>query len=287
MKRIVLSLLVIVCLLSAGCIGYSPDKPEPNVPSAPVPAPTGQRPPDTINWISPAKITVSNFHLGAVADCFLTVHNVNKVKTTFIVEPRVADFTAAEHMKVPKDILQDWVLVADMSPILGALETRDILIILEMPAEVDAQQAQFWQVTGEGSAYFATLQTAALKAVTDEATRQIREKYKDSPQNILPEMINELVTPAAIERELMKNPDAPLLLYMLRNSSVSFRKFQIDQAWNVVLATSFEQRGYMLKGDLREGKWEFWISVMEAPQPGVTGTRVVTETASRWLVAMR
>ena len=84
MKRIILSGLVVVSLLLAGCVSASP--------IIPVPTPTIMETPKTIepsviadvetkmmndNWISPVLVNIDNFHSGARAEWNIKIHNGN------------------------------------------------------------------------------------------------------------------------------------------------------------------------------------------------------------------
>jgi len=60
---------------------------------------------------------------------------------------RVADphFTATGFDEAPTEA-QDWVIITDASPVLAPYETRDVLIVLEIPegADVPSQHWEFW-----------------------------------------------------------------------------------------------------------------------------------------------
>lgn len=178
MARYVVSMLVILPLLLTGCFyeeeiqpelpfgddtgqpSYTPYEepvPEPEPAPTPIPEPVNntptpnpitqsdQQPPDNMNWISPGKVMVGNFHAGGRAEYPITIHNGNATATEFAIYYRIPDHVPEDITKAP-DIVQDWVIVADPTPVLAPYETRDILVALEMP--VDAQDPapkwEFW-----------------------------------------------------------------------------------------------------------------------------------------------
>ena len=148
MKKVLFVVIGLVLALMAGCAVY-PSEP-PVVPPSPAFTngaiqDTGSQPPDNMNWISPGKVNVTNFYPGARAEYPITVHNGNDVDCTFAVSYRYPDHVDGEFM-LPDPDVQDWVIVADMTPLLAPMETRDILITLEMPDDADifATQWEFW-----------------------------------------------------------------------------------------------------------------------------------------------
>ena len=270
--RIGFLVALILALVLAGC-------------SAPVstttPITPTQEPPLDKTWVLPGKVMISNFHTGARVDSQpITIHNGDSASTTFSVIARVADYTASGYMKVPSDVLQDWVSISDCTPVLGKYETKDISVVLEMPNKPNPKQIQFLQITDVGIKYLSSLYEQAYRAVKDEATRQVFEKYRGHERDVLPDMIDELVTPTKVREELLKNSDAPLLLYMSEVSSVSYEDFE---GWSDEMIQRFVESGWIQRGDLTKDNWEFWISVLDLSQTGM----VTTEIASRWLVSMR
>ncbi len=282
-----LILLAAVVILS-GCSSIAPiSSPssgilDTNTPTTPV-LPSGQKPPDTSNWISPAKVNLGNFHVGANAEYPITVHNGNSKPSKFLVQLRVADYTSAGYAPAPLDVLQDWVLIADSTPVLNALETRDIIVVITMPSKPDPLQTQFWQIMDTGVAQLTTLRQAIYEQVKTSAYNTLLVKYKGKSQNITQEMIDELMTPDILAKEIAKNPEAVILTYLSGKTSVSLRKFQSELAQDIVIVQKLEQDKYKQEGDLSQGKWEFWITVGESQE----GKMVQTEMASRWQVAMR
>jgi hypothetical protein len=163
MKKAMVGLVVLVMvlgLLLGGCFpsgDYTPsnDTPSSDAPDTPT-IPTDNTPsdsmpvfdnppPDDVTWISPGKVTVTNFYPGATAEYPVTIHNGNDDFTTFSVSYRHPDNVATGYVSPPVEV-QDWVIVADMTPVLAPRETRDILVVLSMPenAAVFAEKWEFW-----------------------------------------------------------------------------------------------------------------------------------------------
>jgi hypothetical protein len=160
-KRLLFILVGLILTLGifTGCAAYYYED-EPVVPPS---SPTftngaiqdmGNHPPDDMNWISPGKVIVTNFYPGARAEYPVTVHNGNDTCCSFAINYRYPDHVGDDYTK-PDTNVQDWVLVADTTPLLEPKETRDILITLEMPEDADifAPQWEFWisvQDTSQG-----------------------------------------------------------------------------------------------------------------------------------------
>lgn len=104
-----------------------------------------QRPPDNVTWISPGKVMIDNFHAGARAEYPVTIHNGSNVATEFLVYYRVPGHVGEGYVKAPARV-EDWVIIIDSTPVLAARETKDILIVLEMPetANDPAPKWEFW-----------------------------------------------------------------------------------------------------------------------------------------------
>jgi len=95
-------------------------------------------------WISPGKVNVGNFYPGARAEYQLTIHNGNDQPTEFSVTFRVPGEAAEGFVTAPSEA-QDWVIIADPTPVLKAKETKDVLIAVEMPKDAKAPEKwEFW-----------------------------------------------------------------------------------------------------------------------------------------------
>lgn len=150
MRKLGLVILVIGVLLLAGCsqgeqetmIPFEETEPSNVVISSPdVVLPTD--PPSDVNWISPGKIEVGNFYSGARAECVLSVHNGNDFPVTFAVDYRHPD-SVEEGWAKPTEEVQDWVIIADATPVIAPFETAEILIVLDMPEDA-VSPAPLWE----------------------------------------------------------------------------------------------------------------------------------------------
>lgn len=162
-KKLQMGLLVVAIMLLAGCaqpVAQSYTPPADAVPPAPLitppvaPAapetpevvlPGAKLPPENMTWISPGKVMVGNFYPGAKAEYPLTIHNGNDTPASFGVYYRYPSHIG-EGYELPPAEAQDWVIVADPTPVLMPRETRDILIALDMPENTDISTPkwEFW-----------------------------------------------------------------------------------------------------------------------------------------------
>ena len=143
MKRLLVTVLIVGGLLLVGCTGQNTALPEtPDVGG--VQAGTGEPPIDQ-TWISPGKVEVGNFYPGARAEWELQVHNGNSVPVTFAVTYRYPDNVGDGYVKPTLEV-QDWVIIADTSPIVAPRSTKNILIALVMPkgAKSPGERWEFW-----------------------------------------------------------------------------------------------------------------------------------------------
>ena len=171
MKKLIIGLLVIGLLIAIGCTPVhttpvqnepSPlvqEESEPVIPeeSKEVAPPTTEpssgevgvallgEPPEDRTWISPGKVQVGNFHPGARAEWNLLVHNGKGAPAKFLVSYRYPDHVADGYAK-PSLEVQNWVIIADPTPVIAPKETREILVVFEMPkdAVVFAPKWEFW-----------------------------------------------------------------------------------------------------------------------------------------------
>jgi len=129
MKKLILILAAVVVLLVAGCTPSSPviEKPEP-----------GPELYDQV-WISPGKVNVGHFYPGARAEYPLTIHNGNDQSAEFSITYREASTPEEGYVTAP-DETQDWVIIADPTPVLKAKETKEVLIAVEMPEDATAPE---------------------------------------------------------------------------------------------------------------------------------------------------
>lgn len=128
-----------------------PEVLEPDLPSPPIePANSSitmdeQQPPENVTWISPGKVMIGNFHAGGRAEYPLTIHNGQDVSVEYLVYYRTPDHVGEGYVKAPSTV-QDWVIIADPTPVLAPYETKDIMVVLEMPSDAKdpAPNWEFW-----------------------------------------------------------------------------------------------------------------------------------------------
>ena len=100
----------------------------------PTPVLIGDEPPVDVTWVSPGKVEISNYYPGAKAEYPVTIHNGSVDAVTFTVAYRHPDNVATGYSE-PVPETEDWIIVADATPILMPNEKRDVMIILAMPKE--------------------------------------------------------------------------------------------------------------------------------------------------------
>jgi hypothetical protein len=134
MRKVIGLIIATGLLLLAGC-----------TPSAPV-IETPSPPADLYDkvWISPGKVNVGHFYPGARAEYPLSIHNGNDQPTEFSVRYKEPGTPEEDFVAAPGEA-QDWVIIADPTPVLAAKETREVLIAVEMPKGVEAPEKwEFW-----------------------------------------------------------------------------------------------------------------------------------------------
>jgi len=104
-----------------------------------------QQPPEDQTWISPGKVHIANFYPGARAEYSITIHNGSDKEADFTVAYRYPDHVGEGYLKPVKEV-QDWIIVADATPLLMPRETKDVLVVLEMPKDAEdfAPKWEFW-----------------------------------------------------------------------------------------------------------------------------------------------
>lgn len=140
-KWIPLFLAVLVPLSILSCGGGTSD-------AGTMWVPTGDEPPANRTWISPGKVTVSNFYPGAQAEYAVTIHNGNDYSAAFSVTYRVPDHVDGGYNFPPAECA-DWVIIADGAPLLQPYDesgsTQDITVTLAMPKGAEAPDKwEFW-----------------------------------------------------------------------------------------------------------------------------------------------
>lgn len=278
MRRIIGGILSLILLVGmVGCSTSIPEVQPPKIPTDGTPTiPTGN-PPMGSTWISPGKVMVTNFHLGARAECAITIHSSpdKEGDTPFKVAYRGPDHVEVEYLRAPTEVVQDWVLVADTTPVLAPNATQDVLIALVMPENVEDSDAVVYQLTDIGTSYLNDCREQTIW--NQEKFDTLVEEYETT--QVLPSDLAKVKAGEMLNSELMGMPYVKSLVYLERCGSVSEGKLLSD---NEVPQGDLTSK-YVVMGDLRIDRWEFWISVMDASQGG----QVVTELCSRWLISMR
>jgi hypothetical protein len=94
----------------------------------------------------PGKVEVGNFYPGARAEYLITIHNGKDEPAEFSVTYQETSSPTEGYVTAP-DEAQQWVIIADLAPVLAAKETRDVLIAVEMPGDAQAPTKwEFWIV---------------------------------------------------------------------------------------------------------------------------------------------
>ena len=165
MRKLVVTLIVLSLLL-VGCVeaeSPTPQTPTPSTPltpatnSAPNPIILHKEPPEDMTWISPGKINVSNFYPGARAEYEVLVHNGKDTPSKFSITYRVPNQVSKDYVKAPAEA-QDWVIIADNTPVIMPKQTKGILVVLDMPeGAVAPLKWEFWtsviEITQTGSVH--------------------------------------------------------------------------------------------------------------------------------------
>jgi hypothetical protein len=111
-----------------------------------------------VDWVSPSKVEVSNFHNGATAENSEKIHNGSEKTKTYKVEYRIPDNTLEGYDMPPKEAV-NWVTIADGSPTISSKESIQDLISLTMPKDfvLKSGKWEFWiSISEEGQG---TIQT--------------------------------------------------------------------------------------------------------------------------------
>jgi len=96
-------------------------------------------------WISPGKVSIGNYYSGATADWTMTIHNGKPISAQFAVSYRKPDYTT-DGYAMPSTSAQDWVIIADTTPLLKPYETREVKVTLQIPAKakVTTPKWEYW-----------------------------------------------------------------------------------------------------------------------------------------------
>jgi len=139
------------CVETSNTRGMQISKPNPNgsdytITAQPSDSSTlTNEPPQDRTWISPGKVNIGNYYPGATADWVMTIHNGKPIPAQFAIGYRNPDYTAEGYTK-PLLATEDWVIIADETPILAPYETREVGVTLKIPYGVKAVPAkwEYW-----------------------------------------------------------------------------------------------------------------------------------------------
>jgi hypothetical protein len=148
MKKLIVLLAAVAVLLLAGCPAPSTD------------VETLEPPPELYDkvWISPGKVNVGHFYPGARAEYPVTIHNGNDQPTEFSITYKVPS-SVEEGFVVAPEAAEDWVIIADPTPVLEAKETREVLIVLVMPEDAEAPEKWEFRVSVKDASQTGMVQT--------------------------------------------------------------------------------------------------------------------------------
>lgn len=143
--RKLLAVILFVAVLLVGCSCSNTVPPANTAPTNGGPTVSYDEPPADRTWISPGKVHISNFYPGARAEYPLTIHNGREEYCTFEISYKVPNRVEEGYAVAPANF-GDWVIIADMTPILAPRETRDILIVVDMPKNATGypMKFEFW-----------------------------------------------------------------------------------------------------------------------------------------------
>lgn len=156
MKKFIIPIVVVVGLLIVGVLVFGNSS---NGGVPPIDPPTNggstnggsiepiypDNPPIDQTWISPGKVIIANFYPGARAEWVLLVHNGKDTAATFEVKYRLPDRVEDGYVEANGE-QEDWIIIADPTPVIEPQETKEILIAVVMPADAVAPgpKWEFW-----------------------------------------------------------------------------------------------------------------------------------------------
>ncbi len=122
---------------------YTPEPtPEPTIPGGVI---LPNEPPVDRTWISPGKVNIDNYYAGGRAEYPISIHNGKDTTAAFSVSYRFPD-RVADGYSIPTPDVQNWIIIADSTPVLAPKETKQVAIVLEMPEKAinPAPKWEFW-----------------------------------------------------------------------------------------------------------------------------------------------
>ncbi len=95
-------------------------------------------------WLSQGKIRISNLSPGKRVSEKISLHNGHEVATRYSVYYRIPDYVEAGFQSAPAEA-KDWTVIAETSPRIGPQETKELQVVLDLPATVQTpRQWEFW-----------------------------------------------------------------------------------------------------------------------------------------------
>lgn len=111
-----------------------------------VPVDHGDAPTDS-TWVSPGKVDIvvgSGATYPVRVEYPITIYNSRYTDATFSVKFRMPDWRA-EGYEAPPEGAEDWVIIADKTPLLEPREKKDILVVLDIPDKSSSPPKwEFW-----------------------------------------------------------------------------------------------------------------------------------------------
>ncbi|MBN1191541.1 MAG: hypothetical protein JXA46_17425 [Dehalococcoidales bacterium] len=100
--------------------------------------------PENETWLSPGKIRIDNLSPGNSVKHDIQVHNGEEVERAFSVYYRVPDYLEDSFFSAPAGA-REWTAISEESPLIGARETKEIEVILNLPDDVQPPERwEFW-----------------------------------------------------------------------------------------------------------------------------------------------
>lgn len=119
--------------------------------------------------------------------------------TAFAIEYN-APTNPREGYSLPPAEAQDWVIIADATPVLAPKETREILVTLGIPKEATVTPIQVWYLTDKGK-----LELKGISLLADEARKLALEK----PEN---QLLTEIGKQPILDKYLVGSKNLDILI---------------------------------------------------------------------------
>jgi hypothetical protein len=101
-------------------------------------------PDDNKTWLSPGKIRITDLRSGDTVKQRIAIHNGNDAAVPFVVYYRIPDYVEEGFSAAPANA-REWVTVTEATPVLAPRETKQIEIVLDLPADaMPPARWEFW-----------------------------------------------------------------------------------------------------------------------------------------------